>query len=262
MKPQEFFAKTPVFTREEFARAISSVAARAAEKLLAYHLQAKHIVRVRRGLYASVPLGSDPETYPVDSYLLASRMVPDAVIAYHSALEFYGRAYSVHNALVFLTEHATRSQTFRNVRFTPVKSPKKLRDKNLGVVAVEHLGLQINVTSRERTLVDVLDRPKISGGLEEVWRSLEMFDYFALDNVVEYAMALKNATTVSTVGFFLEQHREALNVDDVVLKKLKKRCPKKPHYLVRNRSEESAFFKEWNLLVPRSLLTRSWDELS
>ena len=32
----------------------------------------------------------------VDPYLVAAKMTEDAVLAYHTALEFHGRAYSVH----------------------------------------------------------------------------------------------------------------------------------------------------------------------
>ena len=35
----------------------------------------------------------------------------------------------------------------------------------------------------------------------------ESVEFFNLDRVVEYALLLKNATTVARVGFFLEQHR-------------------------------------------------------
>lgn len=45
------------------------------------------LVRVRRGLYAAVPLGQAPETVQPDPFLLASRMTSDSALAYHTALE-------------------------------------------------------------------------------------------------------------------------------------------------------------------------------
>jgi hypothetical protein len=45
-------------------------------------------------------------------------------------------------------------------------------------------------------LVDVLDRPDLSGGWEEIWRSLETIEYFDLDEIVAYARLLDNATTI------------------------------------------------------------------
>ena len=74
--------------------------------------------------------------------------------------------------------------------------------------------MSLRVASLERTLVDVLNRHRYSGGWEEVWRSLESVEFFDLDRVVEYALLLDNATTVARVGFFLEQHRDTLMVDE------------------------------------------------
>ena len=63
-------------------------------------------------------------------------------------------------------------------------------------------------------MVDVLNRPDLSGGWEEIWRSLESVEFFDFDKVVEYALLLGNATTAAKVGLFLEQHREPLMVEE------------------------------------------------
>ena len=74
-----FFRQHPVFTGEELAEHLSSsgrVGARTQESLLAYHTKNGRLVRVRRGLYAVIPPGADRDTYPVDPYLIASRLTP------------------------------------------------------------------------------------------------------------------------------------------------------------------------------------------
>jgi hypothetical protein len=48
--------------------------------------------------------------------------------------------------------------------------------------------MELRVAGLERTLVDVLDRPDLSGSWEEIWRSLESVEFFDLDKVVEYAL--------------------------------------------------------------------------
>jgi predicted transcriptional regulator of viral defense system len=42
-----------------------------------------------------------------------------------------------------------------------------------GVIRRNRSGVDLRITILERTLVDVLDRPDLSGSLEEIWRSLE-----------------------------------------------------------------------------------------
>lgn len=73
-----------------------------------------------------VPPGADPATCPVDSYLLASKMTDDAVLAYHTALGFHGTVYSMFEEIQHLSGRAARPVTFRSYRFRPVRFPKKV----------------------------------------------------------------------------------------------------------------------------------------
>lgn len=57
------------------------VGARGQEALLAYYTRTGRVVRVRRGLYAVIPPGADPASYPVDPRLVAAKLTPDAVVA-------------------------------------------------------------------------------------------------------------------------------------------------------------------------------------
>lgn len=115
----------------------------------------------------------------------------------------------------------------------------------------------MRVTTLERTLVDVLDAPQLGGGWEEIWRSLESVEFFDLDAVVEYAQKVDSSLTVARVGFFLDQHRDALMVEERHLAALRERAPRQPAYLDRKR-EPGKLVAGWNLVVPGRVLTRSW----
>jgi predicted transcriptional regulator of viral defense system len=267
MKVEEFFARHPVFTRGEFAAAYharGAGTARAVEALLAYHTGAGNVLRVRRGLYAVVPPGMDVDSAPVDPYLVAAKTTPDAVLAYHTALEVHGVAYSTHERLLFLTHHTCRSWSFRSMRFRPVRVPRALRGKGAGdteVSTVDRSGLDMRVTTLERTLVDVLGHPDLGGGWEEVWRALEAIGFLNLDRLIDYALLLGNATTAAKVGFFLQQHRAALAVDDLHLRRLEAHTPRQPHYLQRNGAGATVYLRDWNLVVPSALVERAWQEV-
>lgn len=263
MKSQDFFNSHPVFTYEEFAAAVESRSKRTRDALLTYYKKNKRLLRVRRGLFAAVPSGMSPETCPVDPYLIAAKLTKDAVLAYHTALELHGKAYSVRENLTYLTGQQSRPLKFRGHIFKAVSVPKGLKKKhheNFGVITVDRAGMDIRVTGLERTLVDVLDRPDLSGEWEEIWRSLESIEFFDLDRVVEYTLLLGNATTAAKVGFYLEQHRESLMVDDVHLDKIRRITPRMPHYMVRN-ERNGRLLKTWNLVVPVQILERSWEEI-
>lgn len=267
MKHEEFFRKYPVFTREELDHHLSSlgkVGPRTRETLLNYHLKTGHLVLIRRGLYAVIPRGSGPDKYPIDSFLVAAKLTKDAVLTYHTALEVHGRAYSVRESLTYSSTQPVAPVSFRSRIFRGVKFPVALcrtRKENFGVISVDRSGLGVRVTCLERTLVDVLDRPDFTGSWEEIWRSLESVEFFDLDKVVEYALLLGNATTTARVGFFLEQHRESLMVEDHHLKPLHEHRPRQPRYLDSTKRKSGKFVTDWNLVVPVALLERTWGEV-
>jgi hypothetical protein len=100
----------------------------------------------------------------------------------------------------------------------------------------------------------------LSGGLEEVWRSLEMIPFLDLDQTVDYALRLGKSTTIGRVGFFLAQHRELMMVDDDHLSRLRKHRPRSPKYLTGKPTSGGRLVSEWNLVVPETVLRRAWEE--
>ena len=267
MEVTQFFYRHPVFTHEEFvafADKQKQRSAKARQKLLSWYAKKGRILRVRRGLYCTVPLGVDPAKCAVDPLLVTAKLSKDAVLAYHTALEFKGKAHSVHQRFTYLTaSRSSRPFRFRSFVFRAVLHPKRLRDNRSEDFAVERAdrsGVRVRVTSLERTLVDMLDRPELSGGWEEIWRSLGSVEYFNLDQIVEYALLLGNSTTTSKVGFFLERHRGALMVEESHLRRLREKRPRQPHYMERSTERKGRFVREWNLVVPKEILELSWEE--
>ena len=267
MKHDGFFRKHPVFTGKELSDHLSSlgeVGGRAQEALLAYHRKAGRVIPVRRGLYAVIPPGAHPDSYPVDPFLVAAKLTPDAVLSHHTALEFHGKAYSVHTHFTYSASRPLgpltfRGHVFRGTRFR--QALLRLGKEQFGVSTSVRAGQKLKVTSLERTMVDVLDRPDLSGSWEEIWRSLESVEFFDLDKVVEYALLLGNATTGAKVGFFLDQHRQTLMVEDHHLNSLHDMRPRQPHYLNRSKRKSGRFVSEWNLVIPREVLERSWGDV-
>lgn len=268
MKHDEFFRKHPVFTGTELAlhlSALGEVGERGQEALLAYYQKTGRLVRVRRGLYAVVPAGANPETYPVDPYLIAAKLTGDAFLSHQTALGFHGRTYSVQERFIYTATRPLGHLTFRSYVFRGAKHPDALlraEKERFGVLTAERAGVELRVTSLERTLVDVLERPDLSGSWEEIWRSLETIEFFDLDKVVEYTLLLENSTTAGKVGFFLEQHRAPLMVEPRHLEALRARRPRQPHYLDRAKRTSGRLVSEWNLVVPMDVYERTWSEVT
>ena len=262
-----FLSTHAVFTVDELDRFMSthgSTNTNTRKALLTYHRSRGRVVPVRRGLYATIPVGGDPDTHPIDPFLVAAKMAEDTVLAYHTALEFHGKAYSLYSRLVYTSESRSQTTCFRSHEYTRVPVPHALvtaHEAMLGVETHKRAGVAVHVTNLERTFVDVLDRPDLSGSWEEIWRSIESIEFFDMDQVVGYVCLLGNATTTAKVGFFIDQHRESLMVDDGTLEPLREHVPKQPHYLNRGTRKGCRLISDWNLLVPEEILNRSWAEV-
>ncbi|MCF7929682.1 MAG: hypothetical protein K9L68_13450 [Spirochaetales bacterium] len=262
-----FFSQHPVFTvkeLEQFLKEHYSGNVHTRKALLTYYLNRGRIISLRRGLYAVIPVGRDPATYAVDPFLITAKLADDAVLAYHTALEYYGKAYSTYRTCTYTSLTKSSPFHFKSNRFQRVPVPKPLRERQnpmFGVESFKRAGVIIRITSFERTFVDCLDRPELVGSWEEIWRSLESVEFFDLDMVLEYLILLDNATTASKAGYFLEQHKESLLVEDRYLEELKKMKPKQPHYMIRGDREECRLITPWNLLVPEEIINRTWAEV-
>lgn len=264
MKVKQFFETHPVFRYEEFASFMASQGTHRPESCrqqLAYHQKAGHLIRIRKFLYAVKPMLS--QELWIDPYLIASKAGVDSILAYHSALELHGLAYTTFNEFTYLTRRQKQAFAYEGQRFRAILQPKSLIDDELTNYCVDVImrsGMAIKLTSLERCFVDVLDRPDLGGGWEEISRSLEYITQLDLDKIINYVLYLKNSTTAAKVGYFLEQRPTHLPVDQKTINQLLSLIPKQPHYMDRSRQGEGKYIEKWQLIVPLEIINKTWEE--
>lgn len=260
----DFFARHLVFRAEEFFDSRKQIQHDSKNSSLSYHSANGKLIHIRRGLYAVVPETIDADIYIVDPFLVAAKATDDAVIAYRTALSLHGYSYTLHDELFYLTAKKETSKfEFQRNEYKGITQPKALlrRKKEFyEVESTDRLGVNIKITSLERTFVDCFDRIELSGGIEEVWRSLESITYLNLDRITKYLSLLDNAVTTAKVGYFLDVHKEQLNISDKQLRPLLDRKPKNPTYMFRS-DRHGKLIRDWNLIVPEFIIERSWEEL-
>jgi predicted transcriptional regulator of viral defense system len=263
MKIKHFFEAHPVFRYEEFsAFMLSAGITRPASwrQQLSYHQKAGHLIHIRKFLYAVKPMLHQEQW--IDPYLIASKATADAIISYHTALELHGIAYTTFNEFTFLVNRQISSFDYKSQYFRSVMQPKALMQSNhidYGVDVIQRGSLSIKLSSLERTIVDVLDRPDLGGGWEEIWRSLDNVTQLNTQRLIEYALLLNNATTIAKVGYFLEQRPSYFALKEIHLKKLLPHIPKQPHYMSRE-SGKGKYIEKWQLIVPLVIINRTWEE--
>ncbi|MBS1152437.1 MAG: putative transcriptional regulator [Myxococcaceae bacterium] len=247
VKPTRFFEKHPIFTFDEFvasepARPIQTVWA-----VLRHHTKQGNLVRVRRGLYLAADW--------FDPWLLASRMAPDAVLAYDGALQLQ-RPWRPAPVLLkdckrvsFLTTSTRLARkSWGGISFKALSPPPVLGKKwaNTGVETIERSGLSLKVTTAERTVVDLLDQVALAPPPEQLWESF-VFGRLDLDAMVDHARALQSRMVAARLGFFLGFLPQSSRAN---LEALKRLCPGSPVYFDRARHEgKGIFLARWNLVV-------------
>jgi predicted transcriptional regulator of viral defense system len=256
-----FFSAHPVFGRAEYAAAVGR---RPDDKvvtaMLTQHLQAGNIRRIARGVFASVPKHADAGKWSVDRFLAASRLRRGGVIAYHSALELHGCAYTEGHEVQVIArgEPGVLEAVGLTCRF--VKPPRGFAPPD-GVTAVDRLGLEVCVTTIERTIADLFDRYDLAGGAEELFNSLNLVAWVDAAALLRHARALGNATAAGVLGSWLERKQKRLGVPDTALEALRTLVPSQARYALGAKSGEGRTAKGWNVILPIDVVERRFEGL-
>ena len=254
---ETFVLTHEVFSLDEAAESLAHPRGKAGVRnSLGYYLRLGRLKSVTRGVYASVPRGADPESFQPDRYLVAVKARPDAVFAYHAALELLGAAHSDWSACTVFTAVRRRPVTLGSVRllFLPHPPPFERRRKTrFGTRQVTRGATALAVTGPERTLLDGLRRPDLAGGPLEVIESAAGFGVLDLELVQELLKLYDEKLLWAAAGWFLERYRQRFFVSDDYLSELERHRPKSPQYLLRSQ-RGGTMVKRWNLILPANVL--------
>lgn len=250
----QFFRTNPVFTLDQFRRAVGGRATAATTRtLVKYHLGRGALRSVEKGVYAVVPPGLDATQFVPDRFLVIAALREDAVLAYHSALELLGYAHSTYRDAFYFTSRRRKDLRLGGGKLRALLHPKSLRDRGeeaYGVEVRERLGVKVRVTGPERTLVDCLAVLRYAGGAEEALQSLQGVPSLNLDRLAGYLERLGQRRAFAAVGAFLEREATRLFIPVEFLDRLAKERPVTPTYLVRG-EKGGRLLPRWNLVVPR-----------
>jgi len=197
-----------------------------------------------RGLYYIIPQESSKEKYVPDKFLIGAKLSPGGVISYHSALELHGASYSFFKVVYIVTQRHFRSFRFQGIEYRAVKG-----NTGFGIETILREGLKIPVTDRERTLVEGINGLKYVGGLEEYFKSVELFPSINFDRIIEYLARLNRKILYAKVGFLLSYFEKRWGFPENYRKEIKAHLGARINYLSDER-EEARLKKEWKLMIP------------
>ncbi len=206
--------------------------------------------RVRRGLYVVLSPVEEIKGHVADKFLIGSKVRERYFFGFHTALTFYGCAYSVYNEVYICVTEQDRFDPFefQGVRFRPVF----VKDVNTGVEEKMYGKDILQVSSKERTFIDCVDRVDYAGGWEECLKSLAGLGGLDFEKMLRLLDGYEKKILYRRVGYILELLKKHSlffeHLDEEVLDKLGEQVTETPRYLINGTS--GSLHKRWNLYVP------------
>jgi predicted transcriptional regulator of viral defense system len=158
--------------------------------------------RIEKGKYFLIPLNVDAtKPYTENQLLIASQLIHPYYIGFWNMLQYYGYTEQLVNTIFVVSPKKKKDFSLSGVNYKFVKTSEK---KMFGLTEIEINGMAVQVSDKEKTLIDCLDHPEYCGGITEVvkgiWNAREELDY---GKMLDYAQKTCNSAAVKRLGYLL-----------------------------------------------------------
>ncbi len=221
---------------------------------------ADHVIRSLRkkgwleraswGKYLLIPPDQGPEAIGESNVLALASLIADPYyIGYGTAATHYGFTTQHRNVVWLVTPRHLRDRRILNAEIKIVNPTKK---KFFGYHVVNVLGFPIQMSDREKTAIDCIDRPNLAGGIGEaayvLARAYRKFDW---EKTSVYLERMGSVALMRRTGWLLDyigsdiphEYRETLHHNATTRRSAAVLGPKKP------RQNAIGYQPEWKLTV-------------
>lgn len=181
---------------------ISNLFTKSLQKVLYRLQQSGAIERIEKGKYLIIPLGAEKGKYTLHEFIIGSLLVAPYSIAYWSALNYYGLTEQIPTT-VFIQTITRKFNTNPKVFEVHYKIVKIKESKYFGIRKEWIEETPINITDKEKTIIDCLDKPQYCGGIIEVAKALKN-NKFDRKKLEEYAQRIGNSGVLRRLGYLCE----------------------------------------------------------
>ena len=235
-------SKKKAFTMED-AEQISN-ANKDVLKVILSRLEKKGwIERIERGKYIIIPLGAEKGKYTLHEFVLGSYLVDPCIISYWSALNYYGFTEQIPRTVFIQTTSRKKHQEV-TIFGIPYKIIKIKEEKIFGIEKAWFEDTKINLTNREKTIIDCLDKPQYAGGIIEVAKALRTEEYDK-KTLVKYAKKINNTGVIRRLGYICEFLQIPIHLPEIKTRNYLKLDPTLP--------KSNELNAKWNLIINENL---------
>jgi len=214
---------------------------------LVYSLKKKKIlIPIKGGVYIFVPLEAVPTGRRISEFLIPTVFFPknDYYLGYSTMFNYYNFTDQQFQTVYVLNPRISRERTIAGVSFKFVKIASQ---KIYGLDTIKIKGKDVIVSSKERTLVDLIDYNKPVGGIEAAADILKRFvqeKRCDIKKLIDYTVRFPKIKTRKRIGLILD----GAGVGDVLLKPLEKSV-KKTSLISFTNNRKGTINEKWRAIV-------------
>jgi predicted transcriptional regulator of viral defense system len=216
-------------------------------KQVVFRLKKKKILStIKRGVYAFSPLEAGPEGTGVDELLIPPLFFPQKkyYIGYSTMFNYYGFAEQLFQTVYVLNTTMRMERIICGISYKFIRIPE---NRMYGSETIKVKDTNVNISSKERTLIDLLYFNKPVGGITsavEVFTEIVKSKKCDIKKLVNYAACFPNITTRKRMGLILEE----VGIPDSTLKPLIKSVEKTAVSSLDG-SRKGTLNKKWRVIV-------------
>ena len=216
-------------------------------KQVVFRLKKKKILAtIKRGVYAFSPLEAGPEGTGIDELLIPPLFFPkkNYYVGYSTMFNYYGFTEQLFQTVYVLNTTMRMKRIMCGISYKFIRIPE---NRLYGLEAIKVKDTEVNISSKERTLIDLLYFNKPVGGITA---AVEIFTEFVknkrcdIKKLIGYAARFPNITTRKRIGLVLE----SAGVSDALLKPLMKSVGKTAVSSLDG-SRKGRLNKKWRVIV-------------
>ena len=189
----------PAISRTEIVAALDGSVQRA-DRVIRSLLAKNWLERLSRGRYLLVPASRGPRGIPDSNMLALGRHFVDPYyFAYATAAAHYRFTSQSRTAVWIATTKHIPDRTVRGTQFRFVTLVER---KLFGYESTEVFSENVNMSDREKTVIDCVDRPDLAGGIGEVTRIISRAAaVLNWDVLGKHALQFNSVATAQRLGY-------------------------------------------------------------
>lgn len=162
----------------------------------------KRLIPIKKSTYLVIPVKAVGSKWSEHEFIIAKQFVKNYYIGYLSALNYYGFSEQIPRTIFIANMNRSGTLKIKNLKFRFIKIKK---EKFFGYDDIKIEDEKINLSDKEKTLLDCLDKQKLSGGFFETVKAFDTAkNEIDSGKLVKYAFMMKNNSLLKRLGYILD----------------------------------------------------------